>query len=59
MSCFNLKGGIGTASRVIPSLNATLGVLVLANFGALSALTLDGVRLGEVIAPLLAGGTAT
>ena len=55
MSCFNLKGGIGTASRVIPSLNATLGVLVLANFGALSALTLDGVRLGEVIAPLLAG----
>ena len=55
MSCFNLKGGIGTASRVIPSLNATLGVLVLANFGALSALTLDGVRLGEVIATLLAG----
>ena len=55
MSCLNLKGGIGTASRVIPSLNATLGVLVLANFGALSALTLDGVRLGEVIAPLLAG----
>ena len=55
MSCFNLKGGSGTASRVIPSLNATLGVLVLANFGALSALTLDGVRLGEVIATLLAG----
>jgi len=55
MSCFNLKGGIGTASRVIPSLNATLGLLVLANFGTLSALTLDGVRLGERIAPLLAG----
>ena len=55
MSCFNLKGGLGTASRVIPSLNATLGVLVLANFGALSALTLAGVRLGEVIATLLAG----
>lgn len=57
MSCFSLKGGIGTASRVIPSLNATLGVLVLANFGALEALTLDGVRAGEVIAPLLAGET--
>lgn len=55
MSCFSLKGGIGTASRVIPSLNATLGVLVLANFGSLSALTLDGVRLGDMIAPLLAG----
>jgi len=53
MSCFSLKGGIGTASRIIPSLNATLGVLVLANFGALTALTLDGVRLGEMIAPLL------
>ncbi len=53
MSCFSLKGGIGTASRMIPSLNATLGVLVLANFGALTALTLDGVRLGEMIAPLL------
>lgn len=53
MSCFSLKGGIGTASRVIPSLNAMLGVLVLANFGALEALTLDGVRAGEMIAPLL------
>ncbi|MBK5016492.1 P1 family peptidase [Pantoea sp. S62] len=55
MSCFSLKGGIGTASRLIPSLNATLGVLVLANFGALEALTIDGVRAGEMIAPLLAG----
>lgn len=53
MSCFSLKGGIGSASRLIPTLNATLGVLVLANFGALTALTLDGVRLGEMIAPLL------
>ncbi|MBP2195604.1 P1 family peptidase [Pantoea cypripedii] len=53
MSCFSLKGGIGTASRLIPALNATLGVLVLANFGALTALTLDGVRLGEMIEPLL------
>ncbi|WP_017799208.1 P1 family peptidase [Winslowiella toletana] len=53
MSCFSLKGGIGTASRLIPALNATLGVLVLANFGALNALTLDGVRVGEAIEPLL------
>lgn len=55
MSCFSLKGGIGTASRVIHSLSATLGVLVLANFGAQEALTIDGVRAGEMIAPLLAG----
>ncbi|MXP60912.1 P1 family peptidase [Pantoea sp. Taur] len=53
MSCFSLKGGIGSASRLIPSLNATLGVLVLANFGALNAFTLDGVRLGDMIGPLL------
>lgn len=70
MSCFSLKGGIGSASRRValpgdaathtdptpsaaPAMNATLGVLVLANFGALNALTLDGVRFGEAIAPLL------
>lgn len=53
MSCFSLKGGIGSASRLIPSLNATLGVLVLANFGALNAFTLDGVRMGDMIGPLL------
>ncbi|TKI04892.1 DmpA family aminopeptidase [Martelella alba] len=53
MSCFALKGGIGTASRRISSLNATLGVLVLANFGALSAFTPGGVPLGGLLAPLL------
>ncbi|WP_419721350.1 P1 family peptidase [Pectobacterium versatile] len=53
MSCFSLKGGIGTASRLIPELNATLGVLVLANFGTLSSLTLDGVQIGDAIAPIL------
>ncbi|SNY77064.1 DmpA family aminopeptidase [Pantoea sp. GL120224-02] len=53
MSCFSLKGGIGSASRLIPSLSATLGVLVLANFGALNAFTLDGVRMGDMIGPLM------
>lgn len=53
MSCFGLKGGIGTASRLIPELNATLGVLVLANFGTLNALTIDGVPLGAPITHLL------
>lgn len=53
MSCFGLKGGIGTASRLIPELNATLGVLVLANFGMLASLTLDGLHIGPFIEPLL------
>ena len=53
MSSFGLKGGIGTASRWCEELNATLGVLVLANFGKLSELTLDGVRAGDAIAEVL------
>ncbi|TPG64685.1 P1 family peptidase [Ewingella americana] len=53
MSCFGLKGGIGTASRWCESLNATLGVLVLANFGTLSELTLDGVRVGAAVQNIL------
>lgn len=55
MSCFSLKGGIGTASRSLPELQATLGVLVLANFGTLDHLTLQGVRMGDRLAPLLPG----
>lgn len=55
MSCFAMKGGIGSASRLIPSLNATLGVLVLANYGTLSAFTPGGVPMGDRIAPLLPG----
>ncbi len=55
MSCFGLKGGIGTASRFCPQLQATLGVLVLANFGTLSSLTLDGLQVGPAIEPLLPG----
>ena len=53
MSSFGLKGGIGTASRWCEELNATLGILVLANFGKLSELTLDGVRAGDAIAEVL------
>lgn len=53
MSCFGLKGGIGTASRYDEKLNTQLGVLVLANFGVLSELTLDGVRVGSEIEHIL------
>ncbi len=43
MTCLGWKGGIGTASRVVPEVEATVGVLVLANFGAKRDLRIDGV----------------
>jgi D-aminopeptidase len=44
---FGWKGGIGTASRVLPAAlgGHTLGVLVQANFGGV--LTMDGVPVGK------------
>ncbi|MET3230019.1 UNVERIFIED_ORG: D-aminopeptidase [Burkholderia sp. 1263] len=52
MSCFDLKGGIGNASRVIEVAGQryTVGALVLANFGRLPMLTIDGAALGRVLA---------
>ena len=52
MSCFDLKGGIGNASRVVSvaSRSYTVGALVLANFGRLPMLTVDGTPLGRVLA---------
>lgn len=50
MSCFGLKGGIGTASRRVGA--HTLGVLVLANFGRLPDLRLAGVPVGAALQAL-------
>ncbi|MGF6968798.1 D-aminopeptidase [Paraburkholderia sp. WC7.3g] len=52
MSCFDLKGGIGTASRVLSAAGRdyTVGALVLANFGRLPMLTIDGTPLGRMLA---------
>ncbi|KVH46019.1 P1 family peptidase [Burkholderia diffusa] len=52
MSCFDLKGGIGSASRVAVAVGRpyTVGALVLANFGRLPMLTLGGVPLGRIVA---------
>lgn len=49
MSCFGLKGGIGTASRRIELEGAslTLGVLTLTNFGHLADLIVDGRQIGK------------
>ena len=62
MSCLGFKGGIGTASRVLPD-GHTVGVLVLTNFGERDRLTVAGVPVGRLLAaparstrPLAAAG---
>jgi D-aminopeptidase len=50
MTCFEFKGGIGTASRVTAS-GHTVGVLLLSNFGRRERLTVDGVPLGRLLPP--------
>lgn len=49
MMCYNFKGGIGTASRVLDKDHGsyTVGVLVQANHGVRSQLTIAGVPVGR------------
>jgi len=49
MICHEFKGGIGTASRVIPDAlgGHTVGVLVQANYGKRAWLRVDGVPVGQ------------
>ncbi len=51
MSCFQLKGGIGTASRVVDIAGAcyTVGALVLANMGKLADLRWGGPPVGHAV----------
>ncbi|MCA1322810.1 P1 family peptidase [Herbaspirillum sp. alder98] len=49
MSSFELKGGIGSASRIADE-RYTVGTLVLSNFGKLPDLVLDGRPLGRELA---------
>lgn len=51
MCAFNLKGGIGSSSRVITldDVTYTVGVLVLSNFGSLHTLQIDGRKIGKAI----------
>lgn len=74
MRAFELKAGIGSASRSVRPIHRwsddpqpdaptfTVGVLVMANFGVLGRLTVDGVRVGEALLadgwPGRAGGRA-
>ena len=46
MSCLGWKGGIGSASRVLPG-GHVVGVLLLTNFGSSERLTIDGVHVGK------------
>jgi D-aminopeptidase len=49
MECLGWKGGVGTASRRLPS-GHTLGAVVLANFGEAERLTIAGVPVGQSLA---------
>jgi D-aminopeptidase len=48
MSCLGYKGGIGTASRVLPD-GTTVGVLAMTNFGERHRLTVGGVAVGRLL----------
>jgi len=48
MTCYQFKGGSGTASRLVDGY--TVGVFVQANFGARRELVLAGVPLGDALA---------
>lgn len=52
-SCFGWKGGIGTASRVLPKTAGgfTIGALVQTNFGQPHELTIAGVPVGQHLRP--------
>ncbi len=52
MICHGLKGGIGSASRIVTldGTDYTLGVLVQTNYGTLADLRIDGAKTGEAIA---------
>src|SRR5205823_8942622 len=47
MSCFDWKGGIGSSSRRAG--DATVGVLLLTNFGSSEQLRVDGVPVGRLL----------
>lgn len=57
LQCFDFKGGIGTASRILPRQHGgyTVGVLVNTNFGVRHYLTIAGVPVGREIRDLMPG----
>jgi D-aminopeptidase len=56
MTCLGYKGGVGTASRVLPD-GHTVGVVTLTNFGDRERLTVAGTPAGRLLpAPPPGGG---
>jgi D-aminopeptidase len=55
MACFDFKGGIGTASRVLgaPEGGYTVGALVMTNYGDREELRIDGIRVGAELTDLM------
>jgi L-aminopeptidase/D-esterase-like protein len=55
MHAFGFKGGIGSASRVLPKAlgGYTLGVLVNVNTGSRAELLVDGVHVGQALRDVL------
>ena len=53
MVCYGFKGGIGSASRLMPldGRNYTLGVLVQANYGRTADLMIGGKPVGKSVPP--------
>jgi D-aminopeptidase len=49
MICNGFKGGIGSASRVVPGANYTVGVLVQCNYGGRRLLRIAGINVGEQV----------
>ncbi|ETK35274.1 aminopeptidase [Microbispora sp. ATCC PTA-5024] len=58
MSCLGYKGGIGTASRVLPG-GHTVGVVTMTNFGERGRLTVAGVPAGRLLRPPASHGEPT
>jgi D-aminopeptidase len=58
MTCLGYKGGIGTASRVLPD-GHTVGVVTLTNFGDRERLTVAGRPAGRLLPAPLAGRQGT
>ncbi|GHU73910.1 aminopeptidase [Clostridia bacterium] len=55
MTCYGLKGGIGSSSRIVEigDLHYTIGCLVMTNFGSLCDLLLAGHAVGAAITQAL------
>lgn len=54
MVCCDLKGGIGSSSRIVSmeGIDYTVGVLVMSNFGYMKDMKIDGYPVGQILEPL-------